>query len=208
MKILAVTANCPAHNKACGEALYNKESEARPVLCARPDSALLKGGKPFFVPDWCERVEYGACVAVRVCRLGKSIPERFAHRYYDALTLCVSFRAADVLSRLRSEGLPWDEATGFDSSTVIGEWVDKAAFGDLRALDFALMADGVEVQHGSTAGLAWDIDAIIAHTSRLFTLKMGDIILTGEPPAPAEARPGLRLTGTIGGRDVLAFNCK
>ena len=95
MKIFSVAANYPEHNIEPGMALYDN---VEPVLLTMPDSALLKDGKPFFVPDWCASVDLGASLAVRICRLGKSIPERFAHRYYDAVTVGVAFTARDVLT--------------------------------------------------------------------------------------------------------------
>ena len=84
MKIFGVGMNYPQHNKPTRDALYKKEE---PVVFTKSDSALLKNHKPFFLPDWTERVDYEAQLVVRISRLGKGIPERFAHRYYDAVTV-------------------------------------------------------------------------------------------------------------------------
>ena len=103
-------------------ALYKPE---KPVIFTKADSALLKDHKPFFIPDWSEQVDYETELVVRICRLGKSIPERFAHRYYDAVTVGIDFTARDLQREARAKGLPWEICKGFDGSAVIGEWVPK-----------------------------------------------------------------------------------
>ena len=46
MKIIAVGMNYARHNKELGHTQENRE----PVIFMKPDSAILKDGKPFFVP--------------------------------------------------------------------------------------------------------------------------------------------------------------
>ena len=105
MKIFAVGKNYLLHNKEMEGALYKPEA---PVIFTKADSALLKDGKPFFLPDDLGRVDYETELVVRICRLGKSIPERFAHRYYDAVTVGIDFTARDLQQRLKQQGLPWE----------------------------------------------------------------------------------------------------
>lgn len=205
MKIFSVAANYPEHNIEPGMALYDN---VEPVLLTMPDSALLKDGKPFFVPDWCASVDLGASLAVRICRLGKSIPERFAHRYYDAVTVGVAFTARDVLTRLRSAALPWSVATGFDGSVAIGQWVDKGLLRGVQQLSFSLEVGGIVVQQGYAGHMARGVDALIAYISRFYTLKTGDLLLTGAPAEPSPAHIDDHLVGYVEGRKVLEFNCK
>ena len=55
---------------------------------------------------------------VRICKLGKTIPQRFAHRYYDAVTVGIDFTAREMQKKLREAGQPWELAKGFDGSEV------------------------------------------------------------------------------------------
>lgn len=48
MKIIAVGMNYALHNQELGHTSINKE----PVIFMKPDSAILKDGKPFFIPDF------------------------------------------------------------------------------------------------------------------------------------------------------------
>ena len=96
-----------------------------PVIFTKADSAILNQGKPFFIPDHLGRIDYETEVVVRICRLGKNIPQRFAHRYYDALTIGIDFTARDLQKKASEAGQPWTICKGFDGSAAIGEWVPK-----------------------------------------------------------------------------------
>ena len=116
MKIFAIGMNYAEHNKELGETLYKSEE---PVIFTKADSALLTGGKPFFIPDFTERCEYETEIVVRISRLGRSIAPRWAHRYYDAVTVGIDFTARDLQQRLRTQGLPWELCKGFDSGFAL-----------------------------------------------------------------------------------------
>ena len=205
MKIFAVGMNYALHNKELDGALYKPEA---PVIFTKADSALLKDGKPFFIPDWSERVDYEAEIVVRICRLGKGIPARFAHRYYDAVTVGIDFTARDWQEQARAKGLPWDVCKGFDGSAVIGQWVEKEKFRDVQALQFHLDINGTTVQQGCTSDMLYKIDMLIAYISTYFTLKTGDLLYTGTPVGVGPVHIDDHLEGWVEDRKVLDFCCK
>ena len=135
MKIFAVGMNYAEHNKTQNEALSGKET---PVLFTKADSALLKDGKPFFIPDDLGMIEYETELVVRICRLGKTIPERFAHRYYDAVTVGIDFTARELQQKLREQGMPWELCKGFDGAAALGKWIPKDKFLDIQRLRFRM----------------------------------------------------------------------
>lgn len=193
------------HNKELDGALYKPEE---PVIFTKADSALLKDRKPFFVPDFMGRIDYEAELVVRICRLGKTIPQRFAHRYYDAVTLGVDFTARDMQRRFREKGMPWDLCKGFDGSAAIGEWVDINKFRDIQAINFLLNINGSTVQEACTSDMLYGVDELIAYISRYFTLKTGDLIYTGTPAGTGPVAIGDRLEGWLDDRKVLEFSCR
>ena len=205
MKIFAVGWNYLNHNKEMNRALLPKE----PVLFMKPDTALLKDGKPFFLPPFSERIEYETELVVRISRLGKNIAPRFAHRYYDAVTVGIDFTARDLQARLRAEGSPWEISKGFDGSAVVGDFipVDEAA-GNLQDLHFSLRIDGKEVQRGHTADTIFPVDEMIAYISRFYTLRMGDLLFTGTPEGVGPVAIGNRLQGYLGERQLLDFHVR
>ena len=192
MKIFAVGMNYIQHNKELDGALYKPE---KPVIFTKADSALLKDHKPFFIP-------------VRICRLGKSIPERFAHRYYDAVTVGIDFTARDLQREARQQGLPWEICKGFDGSAVIGEWVDINKFRDIQAIHFHLDINGKTVQEGCSSDMLYKVDELIAYISQFFTLKTGDLLYTGTPMGVGPVHIDDHLEGWLEERKVLEFNCK
>mgnify|MGYP004519700403 FL=1 len=205
MKIFGIGMNYIQHNKELDGALYKTEA---PVLFTKADSSLLKSGKPFFVPDFMGRIDYEAELVIRICRLGKNIPQRFAHRYYDAVTVGIDFTARDVQQQLREKGLPWDLSKSFDGAAAIGEWVGKDNFLDVQALRFHLDINGQTVQEGCTADMVFGIDEIVAYISQYFTLKTGDVIFTGTPAGVGPVHIDDHLEGYVEERKVLEFNCK
>ncbi|WP_308589287.1 fumarylacetoacetate hydrolase family protein [uncultured Prevotella sp.] len=205
MKIFAIGLNYPQHNKELNETLYKGES---PVIFTKADSSLLKDGKPFFVPDDMGRIDYETEIVVRICRLGKAIPECFAYRYYDAVTVGIDFTARDLQKQLREKGLPWELCKGFDGAATIGSWVPVDKFRNIQALQFHLDINGKTVQQGCTSDMLFKIDEIIEYISKYFTLKTGDIIYTGTPVGVGPVNIDDHLEGYIEDRKVLEFNIK
>ena len=217
MKIFAVGMNYAQHNKELDDTLYNSVQDAghssqaaeAPVVFTKADSALLRNRKPFFIPDWTERVDYEAEVVVRICRLGKGIPQRFAHRYYDAVTVGIDFTARDWQQRACEKGLPWEICKGFDGSAAVGDWVECGAGSeDVDNLHFHLDLNGQTVQQGFTGDMLHGVDELIAYISRFFTLRTGDLLYTGTPAGIGPVHIGDHLEGWLEDRKVLDIHCK
>ena len=205
MKIFAVGMNYAQHNKELDGTLYKPET---PVIFTKADSALLKDRKPFFIPDPLGQIDYEAELVVRICKLGKTVPERFAHRYYDAVTVGIDFTARELQKKLREAGQPWDLCKGFDGAAALGEWVSKEKFRDVQAMHFHLDINGQTVQEGRTSDMIFSIDHIVSYISQFFTLKTGDIIYTGTPVGVGPVHIDDHLEGWVEDRKVLEFNCK
>lgn len=217
MKIFAIGMNYAAHNQELHGTVKRPDE---PVIFTKADSALLIHGKPFFVPDHLGRIDYEAEVVVRICRLGKNIPERFAHRYYDALTVGIDFTARDLQRKASEAGQPWTICKGFDGAAAIGEWVPKETlFADdvpltphdlpgIQCLHFRLDKNGETVQEGRTSDMLYRVDEIIAYISRFFTLKTGDLLYTGTPAGVGPVAIGDHLEGWLEGQRVLSLNCR
>ena len=202
MKIIAVGMNYAEHNKELGHSLINKE----PIIFMKPDTAMLKDGKPFFLPDFSKQMEYETEIVVRICRLGKTIAPQFAHRYYDSVTVGIDFTARDLQKRFREQGYPWELSKVFDNAATIGRFVPLAEMGnDIQNLHFHLNIDGKKVQQGHTADMIFKVDDIVSYVSQFMTLKMGDLIFTGTPSGVGPVSIGQHLQGYIGEDKLLDF---
>jgi len=205
MKIFAIGMNYAAHNKELHDTLLKTDA---PVVFTKADSALLKPGKPFFVPDDMGRIDYEAELVVRICRLGKNIAPRFAHRYYDAATVGIDFTARDMQRQASQVGQPWTICKGFDGSAAIGDWVPLDVLPAIDSLSFRLDRNGQTVQQGCTADMFYKVDDIIAYISRFFTLKTGDLLYTGTPAGVGPIHIGDHQDGWLEEHHVLDLDCR
>lgn len=204
MKIFGIGMNYAEHNKELCHTLLYKD----PVIFTKADSALLTGGKPFFIPDYTKQCEYETELVVRINHLGRSIPERFAHRYYDEVSVGIDFTARDLQKQLRQNGLPWDICKGFDGSAAVGQWVPLTQVGEVQDLHFHLDVNGHTVQSGYTGDMLHSVDSIISYISRFFTIKTGDIIFTGTPAGVGQVQIDDHLQAYLGERIVLDFHAR
>ena len=205
MKIICVGMNYASHNK---EMLHTFKEE-EPVIFMKPDSALLKDGKPFYIPDFSSDVQYETEVVVRINRLGKNINQRFAHRYYNEITLGIDMTARDVQQKLRANNLPWEMSKAFDNSAVIGDFVSLEELeSDINNLPFYMKVNDKKVQEGNTKDQLFKVDEIIAYLSCFFTLKIGDLIFTGTPAGVGKVNINDRLQGYIREKKLLDFQVK
>lgn len=197
MKIICVGQNYQSHNKEMNRALSSKDDD--PVLFMKPDTALLAGDKhEFYIPDFSSDIHYETELVVRIDKMGKNIAERFAHRYYNEITLGIDFTARDIQSELKRKGLPWEISKAFDNSAAIGSFVAKDKYAkNIDSLDFHLKIDGSVMQSANTSEMLHSVDKIIAYASRFFTLKTGDLIFTGTPAGVGSVRIGNHLEGIL-----------
>ena len=204
MKIIAVGKNYAEHALEFDGTV---EKPAVPMIFMKPDSAIIKNGKHFYVPDFLGRVDYEAEIVVRINKLGKSIPARFAYRYYDAITVGIDFTARDMQRAFIEAGAPWELSKGFDGSAVLGEFRPVELY-DINDVPFLLTIDDKVVQSASTAQMLFKVDEIIAYVSRFCTLKTGDLIFTGTPAGSGPVSIGTHLRGYINDDKVLDFQVR
>lgn len=204
MKIICVGRNYAEHAKELNNAV-----EERPVIFLKPETALIPGKQPFFLPDFSAEVHFETELVVRICKVGKHIEEKFAHRYYEEVSLGIDFTARDLQSELKKKGLPWDLAKGFDGSAPVGQFVPMASLGrPVQDLHFSLKVNGEIRQHGHTADMIFSVDRIISFVSGFYTLKIGDLIFTGTPAGVGAVQAGDTLEAHLEGQEVLRLKIK
>lgn len=203
MKIIAIGRNYSEHAKE-----LNNPVPENPVLFLKPDTAILRLNKPFYHPDFSNNIHYEIEVVVKICKEGKFIKEKFAHKYYEEVGLGIDFTARDLQAAQKEKGLPWEIAKAFDYSAPISEFIPKDELGDLQKLDFQLLINEELKQKGNTADMLYSINQIIAYASQYFTLKKGDLIFTGTPAGVGQIKIGDRLKGYLAERELLNFEIK
>ncbi len=179
-----------------------------PVIFMMPETALITRNLPFFYPDFSNEIHHEVELVLKINRLGKNIPEKFANRYYNEIGIGIDFTARDLQRKAVAAGLPWTISKGFDGAAPIGNFVSKTELGDLNNIGFSLEKNGQLVQQGNSADMIFSFDALIAYASKFFTLKIGDLIFTGTPVGVGPVQIGDNLVAKIGDRELLNFNVK
>ncbi len=204
MRIFAVGRNYAEHIKE-----LNNERPDEPVIFTKPDTALLRNNAPFYYPDFSKDIHYEVELVLRICKEGKNIEEKFAHKYYDAISIGVDFTARDLQQKAKEKGLPWDIAKGFNGSAPVADkFIPVSDFKDLKNINFSLTIDGEIKQQGNTSLMLFSFDYIILYLSRFFTLRAGDLIFTGTPKGVGPVKVGNVLSAYIENDKLLEFEIK
>lgn len=203
MKIIAIGRNYAAHVRE-----LNNPIPDSPVIFLKPDTALLKDNKPFYLPDFSSEIHYELEVVLKICKEGKHISQKFAANYYEEIGLGIDFTARDIQSLHKEKGLPWELAKAFDNSAAVSNFVPKSSIKNLYDLDFELQINGQKKQHGNTKNILFPFEYIISFVSKYITLKKGDLIFTGTPEGVGQIHQGDKLEAWLAGQQLLNFDIK
>ena len=198
MKIICIGRNYVDHAKE-----LNNPVPKKPLVFHKPSTALLKANKDFFYPDFTQNLHYEGEIVLKICKNGRHVDPKFAHKYYNEITIGIDFTARDLQSQLKAKGHPWEIAKGFDHSAPIGEFISLDSLENNKEIDFQLLKNGEVVQHGNTKDLIFAFDHLIAYVSQYFKLHIGDLIFTGTPAGVGPVQIGDTLEGKIEGKSLL-----
>ena len=197
MKIICIGRNYVEHAKELGN-----EIPDYPVIFMKPDTALLKKGSDFYIPEFSNDVHYELEVVLKISKGGKYIQEEFASAYYEEIGLGIDFTARDLQRNLKEKGLPWELAKAFDGSAAVSQFFPKEKF-NMKNLNFRLLKNGTEVQNGNTSMMIFSPEKIVAFVSQYFTLRAGDLIFTGTPKGVGKVNENDLLEGFLENEKIL-----
>ena len=192
MKVIAIGRNYAEHAKELNNAIPES-----PVIFLKPDTAVTKNNKPFYIPEFSQDIHYELELVLKISKEGKHIAEKFAHKYFEEIGLGIDYTARDIQTKQKNAGLPWELAKAFDGSAAISEFKPKSDFNNLYDLKFELHQNNEVKQLGHTADLIFSFEKIISFVSSYITLKKGDLIFTGTPAGVGKVKQGDVLTGYL-----------
>ncbi|MGI8892564.1 MAG: fumarylacetoacetate hydrolase family protein [Bacteroidia bacterium] len=203
MKIICVGRNYAAHASELNNAVPDE-----PVLFMKPDTAIPQARTPFYLPDFSNDVHHEVELVLKINKMGKNIQEKFASNYYSEIAVGIDFTARDLQNKLKEKGLPWEKAKAFDGSAPMSSFIPIADFPDKKNINFILLKNKEQVQHGNTADLLFNFDKLVSYISKFFTLKKGDLIFTGTPAGVGKVNAGDRLEAFIEDELMLKVNVR
>ena len=206
MKIICIGRNYRDHIREFDAG----EPDNEPMFFLKPDTALLRNNDTFWMPEFSREIHYETELVFKINRTGKYIEERFAHRYYDEVTLGIDFTARDLQRRAIAESHPWTTAKAFDRSAALAPvWLPVERDCDrLRNLHFEMALNGSLRQSGNSDDMIFPIDRIISYVSQFMTLRMGDLIYTGTPAGVGAVAAGDNISAWLEGQKLFDFGVK
>ena len=203
MKIFCIGRNYTDHAKELGNAVPDE-----PVIFMKPKSALLQPHTPFYYPEFTNELHYECELVLRICKNGKYIQEKFANKYYDAVTVGIDFTARDIQNQLKEKGLPWEKAKAWDNSAAIGKWVPVAEIKNRKDIPFGVFKNKEQVQKGASSQMIFSFDFLVSYISNYFSINIGDLIFTVTPAGVGELVVGDEVEGYLEDAQLLALEVK
>lgn len=203
MKIICIGRNYAEHARE-----LNNDIPREPVIFMKPKSALLLADKPLYYPEFTDELHYECELVVKICKNGKYIQEKFAHKYYQEISVGLDFTARDLQQKQKEKGLPWEIAKAFDGSAAVGRFIPIPEGKNVQQLQFSLKLNDQTVQEGHTGDMIFTVNQMIEHISRYFTLNIGDLIFTGTPAGVGPVNVYDKLEGYLEGQKLLDVNIR
>lgn len=203
MKIFCVGRNYAEHATELGNVIPDE-----PVIFMKPKSALLQAHTPFYYPEFTNELHYECELVLRISKNGKYIQDKFASKYYDAVSVGIDFTARDIQNELKTKGLPWEKAKAWDNSAAVGKWVPLANIKNRKDVNFKLLKNKELVQQGNSKNMMYDFDYIVSYISNYFSVNIGDLIFTGTPAGVGELVVGDELEGFLEEEQLLTLEVK
>jgi 2-keto-4-pentenoate hydratase/2-oxohepta-3-ene-1,7-dioic acid hydratase in catechol pathway len=203
MKIFCIGRNFVDHAKELGNGIPDE-----PVIFMKPKSALLQPHTPFYYPEFTNELHYECELVLRISKNGKYIQEKFANKYYDAITVGIDFTARDIQNQLKEKGLPWEKAKAWDNSAAIGKWIPVTNLKGKKDIHFCLYKNKELMQQGKSADMIFNFDYLVSYISNYFSLNIGDLIFTGTPSGVGEIVVGDELEAFVEDDPLLSLDVK
>ncbi len=191
-KIVCLARNYAEHARELGN-----ETPAAPVLFMKPASSVIGDGETVRIPAYSQECHYEVELAVLIGTQVRNVTTDRALEHVAGYGVSIDMTLRDVQNQLKTKGLPWEIAKGFDTACPLSDFVPAAAVADPHALNLKLAVNGEGRQNGTSADMINRIPQIIAHISAIFTLEPGDVILTGTPAGVGQVRSGDIMTAEI-----------
>lgn len=194
-KVVCVGSNYADHIKEMGSA-----TSPEPVLFIKPETALCDIRQPVAIPKGLGSVHHEVELAVLIGTPLKQANEDRVARAIAGYGVALDLTLRELQAGFKKAGQPWEKAKGFDGSCPISGFIPTAEFGDPQNTELSLTVNDELRQQGNTRDMITPILPLVAYMSRFFTLRAGDIILTGTPQGVGPMASGDMLKISVNGK--------
>jgi 2-keto-4-pentenoate hydratase/2-oxohepta-3-ene-1,7-dioic acid hydratase in catechol pathway len=188
-KVVCVGRNYAEHAKE-----LNNPIPSRPILFIKPESSVQALVPEVRLPR--HGIHYEAELAVLLGEpISKANPDQCLSAI-AAMGLALDLTDRALQTELKDKGHPWERAKAFDGACVLSPFIafrNDSKPRDFAALTFYLDIDGRRTQTGTCSDMLFSIPALLSEISNHFSLRAGDIVLTGTPAGVGELKDGVQL---------------
>jgi len=190
-KVVCVGRNYAEHAKELGN-----EVPTAPILFIKPATSVVELEGSLTIPQDQGSVHHEAEIALLISKDAKDIDAGSAWDYVSHAGVALDLTLRDVQSKLKEKSHPWEIAKGFDGACPLSKWIPLSELSNKEKIAIQLEKNGELKQNGDSTQMITSIPALIAYMSNIFTLKTGDVILTGTPAGvgPLESSDELKAT--------------
>lgn len=197
-KVVCVGSNYAKHISEMGSI-----TPEEPVVFIKPETALCDLRQPLHLLAGFGEIHHETELAVLI---GSTLQQASEEQVLPAIAgygVALDLTLRSVQAGLKKKGQPWEKSKGFDNSCPVSGFVPAAEFnGDPQNTALQLEINGEVRQSGNTRDMIHKIVPLIAYMSRFFTLRPGDIILTGTPEGVGPLSTGDALTVSFAGHAI------
>jgi 2-keto-4-pentenoate hydratase/2-oxohepta-3-ene-1,7-dioic acid hydratase in catechol pathway len=186
-KVICVAANYQSHVTEAGGA-ERERTIATPRLFLKPDTAVIGDGTPVELNPITSQLDWEVEIAVWIGTKARNVPESAAldHVFGYSTSNDISARNLELGDERDNEAwtgfFDWLEGKWLDGSAPLGPYLVTAdEIPDPQALGLSLTVNGDVWQNGTSADMVHSVAKLVAFSSRIMTLRPGDVILTGTP---------------------------
>ncbi|KIS70605.1 uncharacterized protein UMAG_10876 [Mycosarcoma maydis] len=184
-KIVAIGRNYAAHAKELNNAVPTE-----PFFFLKPTTSYLANNGTVEIPkNILAHFEVELGVVIGSPRV-RDVLAADAMKHVAGYTLSIDMTARNLQDKVKSKGLPWSSAKGFDTFTPTSGFIDKSRVRDPSKLRLWLKVNDQVKQNGTTGDMIFGIPELIEHVSSIMTLEEGDLLLTGTPQGVGEVKDG------------------
>ena len=191
-KIVCVGRNYAAHAKE-----LNNPVPKDPILFIKPESSAVKLSEPIRLPKY-EACHYEAELAILIGARLTCADEAEVDAGIVGVGLALDLTLRALQAKLKEKGHPWEVAKSFDAACPMSDFVPRHELSDLDQLQFTLTINDKLRQRGLASEMITPIVPLIAFISQHFTLKPGDVVLTGTPEGVGQLFAGDQLSLVLG----------
>jgi len=193
-RIFCVGRNYAEHAREMG---HDPDREP-PFFFMKPADALVPDGGAVPYPPATADLHHEVELAVALGdTLRDATPEQALRAVYG-YAVAIDLTRRDLQGEAKRLGRPWEVGKAFEASCPCGPLVPAERF-DPGGGRIWLSVDGAPRQDGDLDQLIWSVPEVLAQASRVFTLKPGDLVLTGTPAGVGRLDPGAAVDAGIDG---------